>query len=317
MTHYAYDATIPAELAGYRIDQALAQMFPEHSRSRLTDWLKAGSITIDGAVMKARTRVEGGERVVVDVEVQAAARVEAEPIALDVAYEDESVLVINKPVGLVVHPGAGNHNGTLQNALLHYAKTLADVPRAGLVHRIDKDTSGLLLVAKTLPAHTALVRQLAEREIARTYEAVCHGVLTGGGTIEAPIDRHPQDRLRMAVREGGREAITHYRVLARHAATTHVSIKLETGRTHQIRVHFSHQRHPLVGDALYGGRSRVPAGKNQTLRDAITAFPRQALHAAQLEFSHPDTGKTVSVSAPLPDDLRTLLAVLQDNLNVD
>ncbi|MEM8547711.1 MAG: RluA family pseudouridine synthase, partial [Pseudomonadota bacterium] len=250
---------VPEQLAGLRLDHALSKMFPEHSRSRLTEWLKAGQITVDGNHLKPRARLAGGESVALRVTEAPTQAIAPEAMALEIAHEDEAVLVVNKPAGLVVHPGAGNHSGTLQNGLLHYLPTLAQVPRAGLVHRIDKDTTGLLLVAKTLTAHTALVRQLAKREIHREYEAICHGVLTGGGSIDAPIDRHPQDRLRMSVRDGGRTAVTHYRVRARHAATTHVHIGLETGRTHQIRVHFAHQRHPLVGDALYGGKSRIPA----------------------------------------------------------
>ena len=311
MTTHALSETVPAALAGYRLDQALAQMFPDYSRSRLTDWLKRGDITVDGLAMKPRTRVVGGERIEVRAEVAPDTDVEAQPVAFRVAWHDAHVLVVDKPAGLVVHPGAGNPDGTLQNGLLHQFPELAELPRAGLVHRIDKDTTGLLLVARSLAAHTALVRRLADHEIVREYRAVCHGVLTGGGTIDAPIGRHPSDRLKMAVRDGGREAVTHYRLLERFAHHSLVRVMLETGRTHQVRVHFAHIRHPLVGDPVYGGRRRRPPGNDAALIDALAAFRRQALHAARLAFPHPVSGETVSVEAPDPADFAALVDALR------
>jgi 23S rRNA pseudouridine1911/1915/1917 synthase len=225
-------------------------------------------------------------------------------------HEDKHVFVVDKPAGLVVHPGAGNPDNTLQNALLALDPKLASLPRAGIVHRLDKDTSGLLIVARTLPAHTALVRMLGERDVHREYEAVCRGVMTAGGTIDAPIDRHPTERVRMAVREGGRDAVTHYRVIARFRANTHVRVQLETGRTHQIRVHLAHAGYPIVGDRVYGGRLTLPKGANEELRQALREFPRQALHAARLQFDHPVTGKPLECASPLPADMRGLLDLL-------
>ena len=302
---------IPAELAGLRLDQALARMFPEYSRSRLKEWLLAGNITIDGGARKPRDAVAGGELVsltaVADVQVHA----EPEPMALDVVYEDEALLVINKPAGLVVHPGAGNLAGTLMNGLLHHAPALEALPRAGLVHRIDKDTSGLLLVAKTLRAHTSLVRQLGDREVSRRYLAVCQGVLTGGGTIDEPIARHPVDRKRMSVQEDGKPAVTHYTVIERFRGFTYINVVLETGRTHQIRVHFAHRRHALLGDPVYGGRLALPRGASEPLIDVLRRFRRQALHAARLEFRHPVSDETMAFEAPLPADFVELLDVLR------
>ena len=308
-----HDARVPDELSGLRLDQALAQMFPDYSRSRLKAWLVDGQVLVDGAVWRPRDRVDGGEIVELTVVREAAVRAAPEPIPLDIAFEDEVMLVVNKPAGLVVHPGAGNASGTLMNALLHHDKTLDALPRAGIIHRLDKDTSGLLLVAKTLPAHTALVKRLADREISRHYRAVCSGVLTGGATIDAAVGRHPVDRTRMTVREDGRSAVTHYTVLERYRAHTYIRVKLETGRTHQIRVHFAHRRHPLVGDPVYGGRLAIPAGASDDLQAALRAFRRQALHASRLEFAHPESGDTVSIEAPLPQDFEQLLAALRED----
>lgn len=288
-------------------------MFPEYSRSRLTSWLKNGEITLDGLQVKPRTRLLGGEQVHVNATLEPPKDVVAQSIEFPVAFEDEHVLVINKPAGLVVHPGAGNPDSTLQNGLLHRWPDLAKLPRAGLIHRIDKDTTGLLLVAKTLNAHTSLTRALAEREIHREYVAVCHGVLTGGGTIKSSIGRHPRDRLRMAVVSDGRPAVTHYRVIDRFAAHTQVKVMLETGRTHQIRVHFSDKRHPLVGDQLYGGRLRLPPGNDQQLAAVLRGFRRQALHAERLQFAHPIDGEDREVTAPMPDDMVDLLRELSEH----
>jgi 23S rRNA pseudouridine1911/1915/1917 synthase len=302
--------TIPEELAGMRLDQALAKMFPDYSRSRLTAWLKSGAIRVDGASPKPREKIAGGEKIVLDVELEDREAAAPEPMPLDVVYEDEEVLVINKPAGLVVHPGAGNVSGTLMNGLLAHAAGLAALPRAGIIHRIDKLTTGLLVVGKTLEAHTALTRALADHDIRRQYVAVVTGVLTGGGRIAAPIGRHPVDRTRMAVRDSGKPAVTHYTVRERYAAHTTVDVTLETGRTHQIRVHFAYRRHPLVGDPVYGGRLSLPKGASEDVIAALRGFRRQALHAARLEFQHPSSGKTVVAEAALPDDMESLMAVL-------
>ncbi len=302
---------IPVELAGLRLDQALARMFPEYSRSRLKEWLLAGSITLDGEPKRPRDAVSGGEIVSLQPQADAGVRAEPEPITLDVVFEDEHLLVVNKPAGLVVHPGAGNPAGTLMNGLLHHAATLEQVPRAGIIHRIDKQTSGLLLVAKTLQAHTVLVRRLAAREISRHYLAVCNGVLTGGGTINESIARHPVDRKRMSVRQDGKPAVTHYTVIERFRAFTYVSIRLETGRTHQIRVHFAHRRHPLVGDPVYGGRLALPAGASEELIQMLRRFKRQALHAARLAFVHPVSDDELEFEVAPPADFQALLEVMR------
>ena len=308
-----HSGQVPDELAGQRLDQALARMFPDYSRSRLKAWLLDGSVLVDGAPWRPRDRVQGGETVVVTVSVDAAVRAEPEAMSLDVVFEDDDLLVINKPAGLVVHPGAGNASGTLLNGLLAHAPSLELLPRAGIVHRLDKDTSGLLLVAKSIPAHTALVRDLADRSISRRYLAVCNGVLTGGGTIDAPIGRHPVDRTRMAVREDGRPAVTHYTVIERFRAHTYVNVVLETGRTHQIRVHFAWRRHPLLGDPVYGGRLALPAGASDALRDALRSFRRQALHAARLELRHPSAGNALVLEVPPPADFQALLQTLRED----
>ncbi len=305
--------TIPDDLAGLRLDQALARLFPEFSRSRLKSWLLDGVLTVDGLSPRPRDPVQGGESVALQVPEEVNVAAEPEPIELDVVFEDASLLVINKPAGLVVHPGAGNSRGTLLNGLLHYDNTLESVPRAGIIHRLDKDTSGLMLVARTLPAHTALVRALGEREISRYYLAVCNGVLTGGGTIDAPIGRHPVDRTRMAVRDDGREAVSHFIVLERFAAHTYIRVQLETGRTHQIRVHFAERRHALLGDPVYGGRLALPKGASDALVGVLRSFRRQALHAAALEFEHPDSGEHVALQAAPPADFEQLLAALRED----
>lgn len=302
--------TIPFENAGQRLDHVLAELLTEYSRTRIKSWIEAGQILVNGQERRPKDKVLGGERVEIDATLPEAVPVEPESIGLQIAYEDRHVLVIDKPAGLVVHPGAGNEAGTLQNALLHFDPTLAQLPRGGIVHRLDKDTTGLLVVARTLEAHTALVRALEAREIEREYEAICQGVMTAGGTVDAPIGRHPVDRVRQAVRADGREAITHYRVLQRLRGHTHIRLQLETGRTHQIRVHMAHIHYPLVGDRVYGGRLLLPKGASQELIEALRAFKRQALHAARLAFEHPITGKPVDVTSPLPEDMQSLLAVL-------
>ena len=302
---------VPPELSGKRLDRALALMFPEYSRSRLKSWILQGNVTVDDREMRPRDVVSGGEQVVVRPQAEISVTSAPEPLDLDIAYEDDDLLVVNKPAGLVVHPGAGNTRGTLMNGLLHHVSTLEEVPRAGIVHRLDKDTSGLLLVGKNLTSHTALVRALADRDISRHYLAICTGVLTGGGTIDAPIGRHPVDRLRMSVQDRGKPAVTHFRVKERFRAHTFTGVQLDTGRTHQIRVHFAHRRNPLVGDQVYGGRLGMPAGATEALRDALRRFRRQALHATRLSFTHPCSGQILEIEAPPPDDLAALLDVLR------
>jgi 23S rRNA pseudouridine1911/1915/1917 synthase len=303
--------TVPPELAGRRLDQALAELLPDYSRSRLKAWILAGDVRLDGARPDPRTRVAAGQQVEIAATVEPATGVEAQQVAFSVVYEDEHVLVVLKPAGLVVHPGAGNRDATLENGLRQHAPALAELPRSGLLHRLDKDTSGLVLVAKTLAAHTRLTRDLQQRRIAREYRALVNGVMTAGGTIDAPIGRHPVHRTRMAVvAAGGRAAVTHYRVLARFPAHTWIAVRLETGRTHQIRVHMAHLGFPIVGDRAYGGRPRLPAGAAPELVAALRAFGRQALHASSLGFTHPASGAPLRFRAPLPEDMRGLLAVL-------
>lgn len=306
--------TVPPDFAGLRLDQALARLFPEYSRSRLKSWLLAGDVLIDGGSLRPRDAVNGGESVEVRPRTDDREEGAAEPIELDVVHEDTALIVINKPAGLVVHPGTGNTHGTLMNGLKHRFPELAGLPRAGIVHRLDKLTSGLLLVARTLPAHTALVRQLAAREVSRRYEAVCVGVLTGGSTIDAPIKRHPVDRTRMAVQQEGKPAVTHFTVAKRYAAHTHVNVKLETGRTHQIRVHFAWRRRPLVGDPVYGGRLALPKGATDGMITALRRFRRQALCATELSFVHPETGDSLTITAEPAQDFRDLLASLADDV---
>lgn len=310
MTQVRHTVLITAEQAGRRLDQALAELLPEYSRSRLKEWIVAGSVRLDGAVAEPRSRVTEGQQVEVDAAVIADFHVAAQPIGLDIVHQDSAVLVLNKPAGLVVHPGAGNPDATLENGLRHFDPSLAELPRSGILHRLDKDTSGLLLVARTLEAHTQLTRDLQEREIRREYRALVNGVMTAGGTVEAPIDRHATQRTRMAVVHGGRPAVTHYRVLARGAAHTWLAVRLETGRTHQIRVHMTHIGFPIVGDPLYGGRPRVPAGASATVLESLRSFRRQALHASAIAFTHPVTGESLEFTAALPADLRSLLEVL-------
>ena len=306
-------ATVPAAAAGRRLDAVLAELFPEYSRSRLSAWIKSGHVTVDGAPARPRDAVHGGETVVLDAFEDVQTRAEAEDIPLDLLYEDEHVFVLDKPAGLVVHPGAGNPAGTLVNALLHRDPALDRLPRAGIVHRLVKDTSGVMVVARTLPAHTALVAQLSAREVHRQYLAIVVGALVSGGTADAAIDRHPRDRLRMAVREDGKDAVTHYRLRERFRAHTALECRLETGRTHQIRVHMAHLKHPIVGDPLYGGPLRLPKGAPDALVAALRGFRRQALHAEVLEFAHPLGGQPVRCEAPLPDDMRDLLRLLRED----
>jgi 23S rRNA pseudouridine1911/1915/1917 synthase len=307
------DLTIPPELAGLRLDSALARLMPEHSRTRIKGWIDAGSVKVDRVAPKPRDIVTAGSRVRVQMRLAEAAQSQVLPeaIALSLAYQDSDLLVIDKPAGLVVHPGAGNPRHTLQNALLGLDPDLAALPRAGLIHRLDKDTSGLLVVARTPQAQTSLSRQLEARTMSREYVAACVGVMTGGGTVDEPIGRHRGDRLRMAVRQAGRRAVTHYRVLERFRGHTYLSVKLETGRTHQIRLHLSHIKYPIVGDPVYGGRFALPRGATPGLIEALRSFKRQALHAATLGFIHPRTGKSLSLQSPVPADFEHLLDALR------
>lgn len=302
---------IPDECAGMRLDQALAQIFSDYSRGQLTKWIKAGYVTVDKQQLRPRDGVLGGEHIIINATID---RVDdtwiAEDIKLDIIHEDDDVLILNKEAGMVVHPGAGNQNGTLVNALLNHAPQLEGIPRAGIVHRIDKGTTGLLMIAKTLQAHNSLVNQLQERTVLREYQAIAMGVMTAGGTVDEPIGRHPIDRKRMAVTSGGKTAITHYRVEQRFRTHTHIRCKLETGRTHQIRVHMAHIHYPLLGDPVYGGRLRLPKGASDSCIDALKSFRRQALHAGLLGFIHPATEQEVSWRIDMPDDMLNVLELL-------
>jgi 23S rRNA pseudouridine1911/1915/1917 synthase len=307
------EAVVPLTHAGRRFDQVLAELFPDFSRSRLTAWIKSGEALLDGGEAKPKQALRGGETVTVWVTPSVETSAEPEAIALNLVHADEDVLVIDKPAGLVVHPGAGNPRGTLVNALLHFDPTLATLPRAGIVHRLDKDTSGLMVVARNLRAHASLVEQLSSRSVHRQYLAVVVGAMVAGGTVDAPIGRHPTDRIRQAVTESGREAVTHYRVRERFRSHTLVECRLETGRTHQIRVHMAHVRHPLVGDPLYGGHLRLPKGATEALVDGLRGFKRQALHAESLAFLHPASGEPLRFEARLPEDMLRLLAQLRED----
>jgi 23S rRNA pseudouridine1911/1915/1917 synthase len=304
---------IPATCAGMRLDQVLAGLLPAYSRSRLQQWIKAGQVEVDGKAVRPRLSVLGGEQVRVILPQEPETVDQAQAIPLDIRYADADLLVINKPAGLVVHPAAGNPDGTLVNALLHHVPELAALPRAGLVHRLDKDTSGLLVVARCLRAHTALVEQLQARTLEREYQAVVNGVMTAGGRIEAPIGRHPMDRQRMAVTTAGKPAITHYRVIRRFRAHTQLRIQLETGRTHQIRVHLAHIRYPLVGDPVYGGRRHLPPGLTDRCLAVLQGFKRQALHASRLGLIHPGSGARLVWQAELPADMVELLTALAED----
>ncbi|HEX7814283.1 23S rRNA pseudouridine(1911/1915/1917) synthase RluD [Dyella sp.] len=318
MTVVRHEAIVPLSAAGRRFDQTLADMFPDYSRSRLTGWIKEGAVTLDGTHMPPRYLLRGGEKVVVEAELAAEVTSQPEDIALDIVHEDDYLLVLNKPAGLVVHPGAGNPAGTVLNALLHHDARLAELPRGGIVHRLDKDTSGLMVVARTLAAHTGLVDMLSRHEVERQYEAVVVGTLVAGGTVDAPIGRHMGDRLRQAVRdeEDGKHAVTHYRLRERFRAHSLLQCSLETGRTHQIRVHMTHINHPLVGDPLYGGGLKLPKGASPELVAALRGFRRQALHAERLAFEHPVTSEPLSFAAERPADQQALIDALRSDLSV-
>jgi len=303
------------EDAGKRLDVVLAQLFPEYSRSRLKIWIEQGQVLLNGQISKPKTRVSGDEELQLTIQsIESEENVVAEAIPLDIIHQDEAIIIVNKPAGLVVHPAAGHYSGTMQNALLHFDESLSAVPRAGIVHRLDKDTTGLMVVARNLSSHKYLVNQIQKHEVIRQYQAVVYGVMTGGGMVDQPIGRHPRDRIKMAVRENGREAVTHYRLLQRFREHSHIKVQLETGRTHQIRVHMSYLRHPIVGDPVYAGRHRNPSGALPELLSFLQQFKRQALHAWKLTFEHPDTGAEVTFEAPLPNDMQQLISLLSADL---
>ncbi|UTW46653.1 23S rRNA pseudouridine(1911/1915/1917) synthase RluD [bacterium SCSIO 12696] len=309
------EATTELTHSGKRLDQVAAELFSDYSRSRIKQWIDEGALTVNGEVRKPKDRLVGGEQLILQATVEPAGEWLPEAMPLNIVYEDDHLLVVNKPANLVVHPAAGNPSGTLLNGLLHYCPALETVPRAGIVHRLDKDTTGLMVVAKTLAAHNDLVQQLQARSVKREYEAVVQGTMTGGGTVEAAMGRHPRSRTKMAVVSfGGKEAITHYRLIHKFRSHTHIRLGLETGRTHQIRVHMAHIGHPLVGDATYAGRMKLPKGASGELVELLrNGFRRQALHAASLALIHPDSGDIMEWDAPLPKDFQQLLTVLENN----
>ncbi|MCW8853601.1 MAG: 23S rRNA pseudouridine(1911/1915/1917) synthase RluD [Gammaproteobacteria bacterium] len=308
-------ARITEQYARQRLDAVLVDLFPDYSRNRLQQWIKSGKVLVNGKESKPKDKMLGDETIELHLDSEPLdTECKAQDIRLDIVYEDDDILVINKPVGLVVHPAAGHHDGTLQNALLHHDSTLAEVPRAGIVHRLDKDTSGLLVVARNLKSHKSLVDQLQARTVHREYQAIVLGVMTAGGTVDEPIGRNPRDRKRQAVREDGKEAITHYRVIQRYRGHTHIKVNLETGRTHQIRVHMAHIHYPLVGDSVYGGRLKFPRGASEALKAGLRDFQRQALHAGRLGLIHPATGKQVYWKVKLPEDMKNLLALMEEDL---
>ncbi len=298
---------------GKRLDQVLALLLPEYSRSRLQQWIKKGHILVDGQQCKPKTKVMGNETLIVTIEEEQQGEWQAENIPLDIIFEDDTLLLINKPVGLVVHPAVGNHSGTLLNALLYHCPELINVPRAGIVHRLDKDTSGLLVVAKTLKAHTYLVKQLQKRAFDREYEAIVMGEMIGGGTVDEAIGRHPVHRVKMAVMKNpanGKEAITHYRIKQRYRSYTRLQVKLETGRTHQIRVHLAYLSFPIVGDQVYAGRLRLPPNCTPELTQFLNNYKHQALHARKLGLKHPKTKQWLEWSVPVPEDMKQLQQLL-------
>lgn len=313
-TKIKMQAVVPEQLSGSRLDQVAAAVFPDFSRGRLQSWIKEGALQVNDKLWRSKDKVHEGDKLSLAAELVAEETHEAEPSELDIVYEDDDVIVLNKPTNTVVHPAVGNRTGTLLNGLLHHCPQLKEIPRAGIVHRLDKDTTGLMVVAKNLQSHRILVKQLQKRDVEREYEAIVIGVMTAGGMVDLPLGRHPVQRQKRAVVEGGKDSVTHYRVLSRFRAHTHVTVKLETGRTHQIRVHMSHIRYPLVGDPMYGGRLQIPKACSSELAKELKAFKRQALHARRLGFAHPRTGEPCSWEAPLPADMAHLLTVLQDDI---
>lgn len=305
--------TIPPMMAGYRLDKALSELFPSYSRARLQQWIREGYVLVNATPWRGKDKVQGGELVQLTAQLQKEVSWQAQKLPITLLYEDEDLLVINKPVGIIVHPGAGHQDNTLVNALLHYAPELAHLPRAGIIHRLDKDTSGILVVARCLKAHTHLVAQLQDRQFIREYQAIVTGVLVSGGTIDLPIGRHSIHRTRMAVVQEGKPAVTHYRILQRYRAHTHLQVRLETGRTHQIRVHLAHQHYPVVGDGTYGGRPRLPPKSSEEFKKTLLNFKHQALHAQKLGLIHPRTQQLMTWDAPLPEDMHNLLLALEED----
>ncbi|WP_040977003.1 23S rRNA pseudouridine(1911/1915/1917) synthase RluD [Necropsobacter massiliensis] len=312
MAQVTLSAEVQPHQMGQRLDQTVAEMFPDYSRSRLKTWIENNRVSVNGAIVNVpRSKVYGGECIEVQAETEEENRFEAENLPLNIVYEDEHILVLNKPKEFVVHPGAGNPTGTVLNALLYHYPQIAEVPRAGIVHRLDKDTTGLMVVAKTVPAQTKLVRELQKRKITREYEAVAYGVMTQGGTVDQPMARHPAKRTQMAVHPLGKPAVTHYRIMERFRNYTRLRLRLETGRTHQIRVHMAHIAHPLLGDQTYGGRPRPPKDAGEALLTVLREFKRQALHAIMLRLTHPISGELMEWHAPLPADFVALIDALK------
>jgi len=309
-------AEVPQDLSGYRLDQIAAKLFPDYSRARLQIWIKDGSLLVNARRLRPRDRLHAGDKLEVNAELPVQENWLAEPMALDIVFEDDCLIIVNKPANMVVHPASGHGDGTLLNGLLHHHNALQQLPRAGIVHRLDKDTTGLMVVAKTLASHAALVNQMQARDIAREYEAVVQGVLTGGGTVDAALGRHPVNRKKRAVLEIGQRAVTHYRVIKRYRSHTHLEVKLDTGRTHQIRVHMAHLNHPIVGDPMYGGRQRIPAACSEELIHGLKAFKRQALHARRLALHHPGNGKLMSWESATPPDMVSLIYELSKDVQI-
>jgi 23S rRNA pseudouridine1911/1915/1917 synthase len=305
---------VPEEFKGKRLDQVMAELYPAYSRSRLQEWIKSGFIKVNSQNTRQREILRGGEEIsiAIDIETEDLSH-KREAIPLDFIYKDSDIIVLNKPAGLVVHPGAGNPQHTLLNALLYHIPELERLPRAGIVQRLDKDTSGIMVIARSLKSHTSLVNQLQNRTITREYQSIVQGVMTAGGKVDAPIARHPIKRKRMAIVDSGKQAITHYKVIKRFAAHSHIQLRLESGRTHQIRVHMEHIRHHVVGDPVYGGRPKLPKNALPKLVEMLQQFPHQALHASRLELVHPLTGATMSWQAPLPSKFTKLLTLLKEN----
>ncbi len=310
MSKLQLQTIVPGELAGKRLDQALSKLCPEHSRSRIQSWIKSGDVRVNNLSFKQRDQVNFGDVIEINTELNSVDKYQAEAIELNIIHEDDAIIIINKPTGLVVHPGAGNPNHTLLNALLNFDDSLDTIPRAGIIHRLDKETTGIMVIARTLEAHTYLVDKLQKREIKREYQAIVCGQLIAGGSIENRMGRHPVHRVKMAVTNSGKTATTHYRVLKKFQHYTHLLVQLETGRTHQIRVHMSHIRHPIVGDPVYGNNNSIRKGVNSSLRDVIKNFKRQALHAYNLELPHPATGNKIKFHAELPSDMNLLIEAL-------
>lgn len=307
---------VSPEHIGKRVDQVAADLFPDYSRARLQGWIKTGELTLNGAQVKTKDKVPPMAELQLTVALEEEGAIVAQDIDLDVVYDDDDIIVINKPADMVVHPGAGQPDGTLQNAILFHYPEVASLPRSGIVHRLDKDTTGVMVVARSARAHASLVEQLQTREMGREYDAIIQGLPTGGSTIDEPIGRHPTQRTKMAVSPYGKPAISHFTVLQKFRAHTHVRVKLETGRTHQIRVHMTYINYPLIGDTVYSARQRLPAGISIDLQQAIQGFSRQALHARKLRLIHPGSGEPMEFSAPMPEDMQALIYALKDDLHV-